>query len=152
MESLLKITSERGLVLQVVFGMEDPRVHHPIINVGPVTFGPLLKAVKRTPNARVELLHFSGSSGGEELSQFMMETNTFMEISRLEDNGAVGRMIGSVQGLPSARVPVDRIMFGSHAPYFPLETAILKVIESPLDDQQLHAIMQGNARRLLPQA
>ena len=37
MESLVKMTSERGLILQVVFGMEDPRVHHPIINVGPVT-------------------------------------------------------------------------------------------------------------------
>ena len=60
MESLVKMTSERGLVLQVVFGMEDPRVHHPIINVGPVTFGPLLKAVNGTPNAKVELLHFSG--------------------------------------------------------------------------------------------
>src|SRR5437762_2998586 len=125
MESLLKMASERGLILQVVFGMEDPRVHHPIINVGPVTFGPLLKAVQGTPNAKVEMLHFSGSSQGEDLSHFMMETNTFMDISRLEGNGAVGRMIGSITGLPSARVPVDRIVIGSHVPYFPLETAIL---------------------------
>src|SRR5438093_1560923 len=152
MESLVKISSERGLVLQVVFGMEDNRVHHPIINVGPVTFGPLLKAVQGAPNAKVELLHFSGSSQDKDLSQFMKETNTFMDISRLEGNGAVGRMIGTVQGLPSARVPVDRIVFGSHAPYFPLETALLKLIESPLDALQLQAIMQGNARRLLPRA
>src|SRR6266571_5088473 len=152
MESLLKMTSERGLVLQVVFGMEDPRVHHPIINVGPVTFGPLWKAVNETPSAKVQLLHFSGSSQGEELSQFMAKPNTFLDISRLEGNGAVGRMIGSIEGLPSARVPVDRIVFGSHAPYFPVETAILKLIESPLDVQQLQSIMQGNARRLLPRA
>src|SRR2546428_9224098 len=152
MESLVKMTSERGLILQVVFGMEDPRVHHPIINVGPVTFAPLLKVMKSTPNAKVQLLHFSGSSQGEDLSQFMTHPNTVMDISRLEGNGAVGRMIGSVSGLPSARVPVERIVFGSHAPYFPLETAILKLIESPLDVQQLQAIMQGNARRLLPRA
>jgi predicted TIM-barrel fold metal-dependent hydrolase len=152
MESLVKMTAERGLILQVVFGMEDPRVHHPIINVGPVTFGPLLEAVKSTPNAKVELLHFSGSSQGEDLSQFMTKTNSVMDISRLEGNGAVGRMIGSITGLPSVRVPVDRIVFGSHAPYFPVETAILKLIESPLDLQQLQAIMQGNARRLLPRA
>jgi predicted TIM-barrel fold metal-dependent hydrolase len=49
-------------------------------------------------------------------------------------------------------VPLEGIVFGSHAPYFPVETAILKLIESPLDGQQLHAIMQGNARRLLPRA
>ena len=152
MESLLKMTAERDLVLQVVFGMEDPRVHHPIINVGPVTFTPLLRAVKSTPNAKVELLHFSGSIRDEDLSQFLAQTNLVMDISRLEGNGAVGRMIGSVQGLPSARVPVERLVFGSHAPYFPVETAILKLIESPLDVQQLQAIMQGNARRLLPRA
>ena len=152
MESLVKMTSERGLILQVVFGMEDPRVHHPIITVGPVTFGPLLRAVKGTPNATVELLHFPGLSQGQNLSEFMKETNMFMDISRLEGNGAVGRMIGSITGLPSASVPIDRIVFGSHAPYFPLETAILKLIESPLGVQQLQAIMQGNARRLLPRA
>src|SRR5258705_5551216 len=56
METLVKMISERGLILQVVFGMEDPRVHHPIINVGPVTFAPLLKAAKSTPNAKLELL------------------------------------------------------------------------------------------------
>ena len=152
MESLVRMTSERGLILQVVFGMEDPRVHHPIINVGPVSFAPLLKAIKSTPNAKVQLLHFSGSTKGDDLSQFMAQANTFMDISRLEGNGAVGRMVGLITGLPSARVPVDRIVFGSHAPYFPVETAILKLIESPLAAQQLRAIMQGNTRRLLPQA
>src|SRR5262245_35245601 len=44
MEGFVKMISERGLVLQVVFGMEDPRVHHPLIAVGPITFAPLLKA------------------------------------------------------------------------------------------------------------
>ena len=151
-ESLVRMTSERGLILQVVFGMEDPRVYHPIINVGPVTFAPLLKAVESTPNAKVQLLHFSGSAKGDDLSQFMVQANTFMDISRLEGNGAVGRMVGSIAGLPSARVPVERIVFGSHAPYFPVETALLKLIESPLAAQQLRAIMQGNARRLLPRA
>jgi len=150
MERLVKITAERGLVLQVVFGMEDPRVHHPIINVGPVTLAPLLKALASTPNAKVQLLHFTGPSRGEDLSQFMTKANMVMDISRLEGNGAIGRMIGSITGLPSPRFPVERIVFGSHAPYFPVETAILKLIESPLDAQQLQAIMQGNARRLLP--
>jgi len=150
MESLVKMTAERGLILQVVFGMEDPRVHHPIINVGPVTFAPLLKLLNRTPNAKIQLLHFAGTPL-DDLSQFMAKPNTFLDISRLEGNGALGRMIGSIEGLPSARVPVDRIIFGSHAPYFPVETALLKLVESPLDAQQLHAIMHGNARRLLPQ-
>jgi predicted TIM-barrel fold metal-dependent hydrolase len=152
MESLVKMTAQRGLILQVVFGMEDPRVYHPIINVGPVTFAPLLKAMQSTPDAKVQLLHFSGSVPGAALAQFMAKPNTVMDISRLEGNGAIGRMIGSITGLPSARVPVERIVFGSHAPFFPVETALLKLMESPLDAPQLQAIMQGNARRLLPRA
>src|ERR1041385_670818 len=152
MERLVRMTSERGLILQVVFGMEDARVYHPIINVGPVTFAPLLKAVQSTPNAKVQLLHFSGSTQGDAFSQFVTEINTFLEISRLEGNGAIGRMVGSITGLSSARVPVERIVFGSHAPYFPVETALLKLIESPLDGRQIQAILHGNARRLLPRA
>src|SRR5437667_882851 len=88
MESLVKMTSERGMILQVVFGLEDPRVHHPIINVGPVTFGPLLKVLNGTPNAKVQLLHFAPNRG-DDLAQFMMTTNTFIDISQLEGNGAV---------------------------------------------------------------
>jgi predicted TIM-barrel fold metal-dependent hydrolase len=59
-------------------------------------------------------------------------------------------MIGTIDGLPSARVPVERILFGSHAPYFPLETALLKLIESPLNQRELEAIMVQNARHFLP--
>src|SRR6185503_4678785 len=61
MENLVKMTAERELILQVVFGMEDPRVHHPIIEVRRVSSAPLLTAVKAIPNAKVELLYFSGS-------------------------------------------------------------------------------------------
>ena len=147
LERLLKMTSERGLVLQVVFGMEDPRVHHPIIQVAPVALRPLVKAMDTAPIAKVQLLHFPGSPRGEELTQFLTHPNTVLEISALEGNGAVGRMIGTVEGLPAAKVPVDRILFGSHAPYFPVETALLKLVESPLQSEQLLAVMQGNARR-----
>lgn len=163
MESLVKMTSERGLILQVVFGMEDPRVHHPIIRVGSVSVGPLLKVLKGMPKAKVQLLHFSGSVRGEDLHQLMTQTSAVMDFSRFEGNGSVGRMIGAAPGMTAsglasspnanaARATVDRILFGSHAPYFPIETAILKLIESPLDAQQLQAIMQGNARRVLPRA
>ncbi len=151
MESLLKMIAERALILQIVFGMEDPRVHHPIIDVRPPNFGPLLKTLKTVPNAKVQLLHFPNAPQSE-FADFMALPNTFIEISRVEGNGGVGRMLGVGEGLPSLRAPLDRILFGSHAPYFPIETAIFKLIESPLDPRQLEAIMHLNARRLLPKA
>lgn len=77
-------------------------------------------------------------------------SDIFPEISRLEGNGAIGRLLGVIEGVPSLRAPLDRISFGSHAPYFPIETALLKLIESPLDVTQIRAITRGNAHRLLP--
>ena len=46
-------------------------------------------------------------------------------------------------------VPVERLLFGTHAPFFPCESALLKLFESPLDRPQLDRIMHANARRLL---
>jgi hypothetical protein len=132
--------------------MEDTRVHHPIINVGTVLATPLVPVLKAEPKANVQLLHFSGNIQGTDLRSLMTETGATIDISRWEGNGAVGRMIGTAPGSESARVPLERVVFGSHAPYFPLETAILKLIESPASAAQLHAIMQGNARRILPPA
>jgi uncharacterized protein len=143
---------ERDLLLQIVFGMEDTRVHHPIINVGIVPATPLVAVLKAEPKAKVQLLHFSGNVQGSDLRSLMTETNAMIDISRWEGNGAIGRMIGTAPGVTAPRVPVERVAFGSHAPYFPLETAILKLIESPASAEQLNAMMQGNARRLLQAA
>ncbi len=152
LKRLIQVTHERGLLLQVVFGLEDARVHHPVLNLLPVLAGPLVAALKETPGARVQLLHFSGNVQGTDLRQLMTETSACIDISRWESNGMVGKMIGAAPDSTAVRVPLERVIFGSHAPYFPLETAILKLIESPLTAVQLHAIMQGNARRWLPVA
>jgi predicted TIM-barrel fold metal-dependent hydrolase len=149
---LLAAARERGLLLQIAFGMEDPRVHHPALSLMPITVAPLIEALKAEPQARVQLLHFSGNVQGTDLRQLMSQTSATIEFSRWEGNGAIGRMIGTAPNSPAARVPVERVLFGSHAPYFPLETAILKLIESPANAAQLHAMIQGNARRLLPAA
>ena len=149
---LLELVAQRGLLLQIAFAMEDSRVQHPLVTPGPVVAAPLVAAMKRVPTAKVQVLHFAGNAQGSDLVALMRETNATIDISRWEGNGAIGRMIGARPETKTPRVPVERTLFGSHAPYFPIETAILKLIESPLDAAQLHAIMQGNARRLLPPA
>jgi uncharacterized protein len=149
MSRLIALVRERGLILQIVFQMEDPRVHHPLAKLDSLDARPLLAALKAAPDAKVELLHFSGNVQGSDLAALMKETSARIDLSRWESNGIVGKMIGAAPGNAAARAPVERVLFGSHAPYFPLETAILKLIESPLSAEQIHAIMQGNARKLL---
>jgi predicted TIM-barrel fold metal-dependent hydrolase len=56
--------------------------------------------------------------------------------------------VGGVANL-LAKTPLSRVLFGSYAPLFYFESALLKLQESPLSDEQLGAIRCENARRLL---
>src|SRR5262245_53329132 len=145
---LLGRATERGLLVQITVEMEDERVHHPIINVPPVDVAPLAAVLKHVPGARIQLLNaltaFKGNSSG-----LIQETKIVFDIANLEGTGAVGRLIEGMHWSIRARVPHERLLFGSHAPYFPCEAAVLRLFESPLERDQLLAIMQENARRLL---
>jgi predicted TIM-barrel fold metal-dependent hydrolase len=48
--------------------------------------------------------------------------------------------------------PLDRVLFGSHFPFFYLESALLKLRESELAQFQLDAITHLNASQLLSDA
>src|SRR3954471_21100796 len=61
--------------------------------------------------------------------------------SMLETVGAIGLLI--------EEVGVDRVLFGSHAPFFYFESAALKIEESALDGPRRLAVLSGNARKLV---
>lgn len=147
---LVQLTAERGLILQIVFQLEDPRVHHPLLSLPVIDARPLVPLLEQTPAARVQLLHFAGNVQGTDLRALVDRTGAWFEFSRWEGNGRLGQLISPGPGGARPPVPASRVLFGSHAPYFPLETGLLRLFESPLDAETLHALMHRNARRLLP--
>jgi uncharacterized protein len=147
---LLAKATERKLLVQIVVEMEDPRVHHPALHapsVNPIPLGPLLQKI---PGARIQLLGdaltWTRLAGAQPL---IKASNVVHDISSIEGVGMVGRLIGSGDGSADAKFAVERFAFGSHAPYYPVENALLKLFETTFTDPQLHAIMSGNSRRLL---
>ena len=64
-----------------------------------------------------------------------------LEIATLEGIGGIGNLL--------AQIPVSRVLFGSKAPLFYFESALLKLKETPLTDVQLDSIARANARRLI---
>ena len=65
----------------------------------------------------------------------------YFDIAMLEGVGGISKLLEAV--------PLDRIVFGSYLPYFPLEAGLLKLRESPLGGFQRAAIMSGNVESAL---
>jgi len=134
---LLRLATERGLVVQLVLVMEDRRMMHPLLQVEPFDLKPLAGVVKKTPGLRLELLNLKGHPPPD----LLKAGDVCMELAMIEGVGGVGTLL--------SHMPADRVLFGSHAPLFYFESALLKLKESPLTEDQLRAIRCDNVRRLL---
>lgn len=145
---LLELATRRGLLVQITIEMEDERVHHPIVTVPPVDAAPLAAVLKQLPQARVQLLNgvTALQRAGSALAQ---ENGVVFDIANFEGTGAVGRLIEGKHWSIRTQVPAARLLFGSHAPFFPCEAALLRLFESPLEKDQLLPIMRDNAQKLL---
>jgi predicted TIM-barrel fold metal-dependent hydrolase len=138
---LLRLAAERGLVVQLAAIMEDRRMMHPLLQVEPPDLKPLAEVVKKTPGLRLALLNSSTILRGKPLFDLLKAGEVCADIAMLDGVGGVGNLL--------AQLPADRVLFGSHAPLFYFESALLKLKESPLTEEQLRAIRCDNARRLL---
>jgi len=146
---LLGETAKRGMLVQVALRLEDERVHHPAIDIPPVNAAPLLDALKKVPSARVQLINSAGPLLGNNVSALVRDTRVAFDIAATEGNGGVGRLIAGTNPSYRGAIPADRLLFGSHAPFFPCESALMKLFESPLSLEQLEQLMRANARRLI---
>jgi predicted TIM-barrel fold metal-dependent hydrolase len=149
---LLRLATDRGLLVQIALGLEDPRVQHPQIKAPVVSPLPLVTLLEEFPNARVQLLNSWHWTRQPAARALLTMPNVSHDIAELEGVGAVGRMLEGRHWYFGGQVPLERLLFGSHAPYFPVEAALMRMFESPLTRPQMQAIMETNARRLLVRA
>jgi len=148
--ALVSQVAKRGLVLQIVGDMDDSRNHHPIVLARQFSMEPLVEVLKKEPGAKVQLLYWNHRVGNPLMDRMIKETQIVFDTARVESSGAVGRMIeGKPWNGSALPVPQERILFGSHAPFFPVETGILKLMESPLTQDEAKAIMEDNAQKFL---
>jgi uncharacterized protein len=146
---LIRLAADRGMVVQIALEMEDQRVHHPALHAPATNTASLPELLEDVPHARVQLINAFSAMRVRQIAARLAQTATVFDISYIEGTGGVGRLIEGDHWFAPLRWPVERLLFGSHAPFFPLENALLKLFESPLTQEQLTAIMRDNARRLL---
>jgi predicted TIM-barrel fold metal-dependent hydrolase len=139
-ERVLGLATERGLIVQIAVIMEEERTIHPLVNVPPIDTTPLPSLTQKFPGARVQLLNAFRTLRGKPLLE-LATAGVHFEIATLEGVAGVGNLI--------TQIPGERLLFGSHAPFFYFESAALKLKESALTDAQLAALTHDNALRLL---
>lgn len=146
----LQIIADRKLILQIACDMEDSRVHHPVIEIRDISMNLLPELANAIPEIKIQLLYWNHKIRGSLLERFITDTTVVLDTTRIETNGGVGRLIeGDPWSGSATPLPVNRLLFGSHMPYFPVEANILKLFESSLSLNQLKAIMNENANQLL---
>lgn len=138
---LLQKAAALGLIVQIALVMEDERMMHPLGRVAPVDTTPLATLVRQTPGLRLVLINALRTLRARPLLDLLATDKVWVEISMLEGVGGLETLL--------AQVPTNRVLFGSHAPLFYFESALLKLRESELTGKQMAAICRTNARELL---
>jgi predicted TIM-barrel fold metal-dependent hydrolase len=136
-KELLAAAANRKLVVQIAAAMEDERTQHPLVRVAPVDLGPLPAVLRAVPGLRIVLLNAGRNPHARELSA----AGARFDIATVEGAGGVAKFAGEISA--------QRVLFGSHAPFFYFESAVLKVKEAGLPDHDTHAITEANARQIL---
>ena len=65
----------------------------------------------------------------------------YFDFAMLEGVGAIPKLL--------KEIPSDRLLFGSHYPFFYFESALLKVQEAGLNESERRAIFEENAQLLI---
>lgn len=140
-EQLFDLAERSRMIVQLALKMEDVRTHHPLMPVPTVDVAPLAALVGRHPNLRLIVMNNYGTIRGDAAAGLAEAGQVYFEISHAEQVGALEKLV--------AQVPFERLLFGSHFPFFNLEATLLKFRESQLGGLMVEAIQHGNAEKLL---
>jgi uncharacterized protein len=119
---LLKLAQKRGLVVQIAASMEDERMQHPLMRVPNVDLSPLPELIQSALGLRVVLLNWPRAAAGNLLATLAQTRAVFFDIAMVEGAGGVATLL--------EKVPPEHVLFGSHAPFYYFESALLKLKES----------------------
>lgn len=138
---LLKLAAEHRLVVQIVVRMEDDRTQHPLLRAPVVDLSPLPAILKSPPSVQVQLLNSGRDVTPAILSQLAECPYAWIEFAMTEGVGGVAQL--------SSQFPFERILLGTYAPFFAVESSLLKLEESELGAALHGRITRANAESLL---
>jgi uncharacterized protein len=138
---LLRLAAMRKLIVQLALCMEDERTQHPLMRVAPVETSPLADIVRTEPQLQLVILNIYPQLQLDKLRPLTSAGQVYFDFAMVERIGALARL--------ADQLSFPRVLFGSNYPLYYFESALLKVQESSLTEDQSRAVCEGNARHLL---
>ncbi len=139
---LIEMATGFGWPVLVTMRVEDERHHHPLMKGGGADLKTVIRAAKQFPEATIIL---SGGSSAE-TPQFLAATrdlpNAYAELSYGK------RPMKALEGLVG-QFGSEKMLFGTHMPFVYPGCGIAKIAEAAIPDDAKHAILEGNAKRIL---
>jgi len=141
--ALCEFCQEKNLILQIVAGLEDSRTEHPQFASRLMELKPALELIPKYPRLRILF-----SNPGREISQGVAARlskagHVYFDLGMIEQTGGVAAYAHAVSQ--------ERLVFGSHFPFFYFEASLLKLRENEeaLGQQGLDRVAFQNAEQLL---
>lgn len=136
-QNLLQQAAEHNLFVQIAVRLEDPRTQHHRLIAKDVDLTPLASALADFPEVPVVLLNALSSANSELHAGLVSAGRVYFDLSTLEGLAGIERLLKSL--------PAERLIFGSHAPFFALESSLLKLQESEIPQTVRLQITSQNA-------
>ncbi|HOA52760.1 MAG TPA: amidohydrolase family protein [Thermogutta sp.] len=134
---LLALAHKCEIGIQITIEMEDVRAQNPLLPVKPVEVTPLGRWLEDFPALRLMLLNCHRAVPPQQLAKLVTIGWVYVDLGMLEGIAGLERL--------TSVIPIERICFGSFAPVFYFESALLKLAESHLPGGSLDAICYQNA-------
>lgn len=140
LRDLLGAARARHWPVAIYHKVQDERLHHWHMAVPPTDMTGLNKLVEDFPQVPL-LVMGQGVPFAAQYASLFAGSRLYMDISRCEG-------VAGVADLVRLAGP-EHVLFGSHAPLFYLESAVLKIQEAGLSEADREAVLHRNARRVL---
>lgn len=138
---LMEEAGERGWPVLLNVRVEDERHHHPLMQVAPLPMEAAITAARNVPGVKIVLC--SGNNG--EIARFLGEVardDVYAELSWIK--GPLNATEDLVE-----KVGSRQLLFGSHLPFSMAQTALAKVREAFISDEQKADLLWRNAEGVL---
>ena len=135
---LMAAADECGVTVSVYVRMYDERLHHPRCMVPPVELSGLPEVAAQFPDVGVLVCNVKRAAISGIAEGLKKLANLYVELSHVEGTGGLEKLV--------AEIGAGSIVFGTHAPYQYAESALLKMRESALSEDEQAAILSENAQ------